>query len=67
MNFSKIARLLVALTTISQSVMAQGKNVSNDSTERRLNFKHAINTCPAGLAFGIFSVNYEYLLESKPG
>lgn len=67
MNFSKIVKLLVGLLMISQSVMAQGHKVSNDSTERRLNFKQAINTCPGGVAFGIFSVNYEYLFKSKHG
>ncbi len=30
-------------------------------------FKHAINACPGGIAFGIFSVNYEHLFNSYHG
>ncbi|MCO6173421.1 DUF3575 domain-containing protein [Flavobacterium sp. NRK F10] len=29
--------------------------------------RHAINFCPAGMAFGIFSANYEYLITPKNG
>jgi hypothetical protein len=67
MNFIKILYLLIGLLIINQSVIAQGNEVPNDSTERRLKFNQAINTCPGGVAFGIFSVNYEYLFHSKHG
>lgn len=29
--------------------------------------RHAINFCPGGIAFGIFSANYEYLVTPKNG
>lgn len=29
--------------------------------------KHSISFCPGGVAFGIYSANYEYLLNSKHG
>lgn len=40
---------------------------SKDSTSSRNEFRSAINMCPGGIAFGIFSINFEYLIKPKHG
>jgi hypothetical protein len=67
MNIIKILKLSIGLLFISHLAAGQNDIKKNDTTERRIKFKHAINTCPGGVAFGIFSVNYEYLHKSKHG
>lgn len=46
-----------------------GGNLHAQQSEKksREDFKHAINTCPLGVAVGIFSVNYQYLLNRNHG
>lgn len=39
----------------------------SDSTSANKTFKHALNTCPAALAFGIYSINYEYRFSEHHG
>ncbi|MDD3742397.1 MAG: DUF3575 domain-containing protein [Lentimicrobiaceae bacterium] len=67
MNIIRIFTLSLGLMLISHFLTGQNNDLKNDTTERRIKFKHAINTCPGGVAFGIFSVNYEYLLNAKHG
>ncbi|MCO5257346.1 MAG: DUF3575 domain-containing protein [Lentimicrobium sp.] len=67
MKYIKILNLLIGILFISQSVIAQSSDVPNDSTESSLNFKNAINFCPGGIAFGIFSANVEHLFGRHHG
>lgn len=61
--------LFITCNFMSNSINAQlitGKT-NGDSTYIPDSRKHSLNFCPAGLPFGIFSANYEYLLDSKHG
>ena len=40
---------------------------TEDSNNSQTEFKHSISMCPAAVAFGIYSVNYEYLHNQKHG
>lgn len=42
----------------------------SQTTENKSNvsdFKHSLSACPVAVAFGIFSINYEYLHQQKHG
>jgi hypothetical protein len=41
------------------------KVTSTETIEPRDEFKHAINMCPGGIAFGIYSINYAQLFGSN--
>lgn len=47
-------------------VLILGINTSMSQEKSELK-RHAINFCPGGIAFGIFSANYEYLVTPKNG
>jgi hypothetical protein len=49
---------------ISSITFAQEKKETNDY---KRDFKHSISMCPVAVAFGIYSVNYEYLHQQKHG
>lgn len=40
---------------------------SSDNISEKSTFKHAINICPIAPIFGIYALNYEYLLSPKNG
>ena len=40
---------------------------STNSVSPRSEFKHAINICPIAPVFGIYAINYEYLISPKNG
>ena len=40
---------------------------NEDSTTTTYTFRHAINMCPGGIAFGIYAVNYEYMINKNSG
>lgn len=54
---------------LSSNIFAQEKETVSTTGPNSVNkvFKHAINTCPGGIAFGIYSVNYEYLFNPYHG
>jgi hypothetical protein len=52
--------ILITLLFILSPLAAQSE--SEETAPR-----HAINACPLGVAFGIFSVNYEYLVAPSHG
>ncbi len=54
---------------ISYNVNAQMEKVMMpaDSISASTKFKHAINSCPFAPIFGIYSINYEYLLKPNHG
>lgn len=53
-----LLKLLIVLVLATNTSYAQEKNEIK---------RHAINFCPGGIAFGIFSANYEYLITPKNG
>jgi hypothetical protein len=61
-NFKIIFTTLII--TMSTITFAQEKKVTNDFQK---DFKHSISMCPVAVAFGIYSVNYEYLQNQKHG
>lgn len=56
-----ITALIMAMSTIT---FAQEKKETNDYETV---FKHSISMCPVAVAFGIYSINYEYLHHQKHG
>ena len=66
---NKILMILMAVLIVVPQLFAQKeeKQSSNNSDEPRKEFKYAINACPFGIAFGIFSVNFERLVSDHMG
>jgi len=56
-----ITVVVLALSTIT--IAQETEKTSNVQKE----FKHSISMCPVAVAFGIYSVNYEYLHNQKHG
>ena len=54
---------------LSGNVVAQVEEESSSpkSSSPRSEFKHALNICPIAPVFGIYAVNYEYLISPKNG
>lgn len=51
-------------------ILALGMNTviaQEDSAKNKVIKRHAVNFCPLGIALGIFSANYEYLVTPKNG
>lgn len=55
---NQLLKLLFLSVIVINTSLAQEKNEIK---------RHAINFCPGGIAFGIFSANYEYLITPKNG
>lgn len=63
------------LTVLSICIFLSGNLVaqveeessSTQSISTRSEFKHALNVCPIAPIFGIYAVNYEYLISPKNG
>lgn len=51
---------------LSENLTAQSVNTSEENSQRST-FKHAINVCPIAPVFGIYALNYEYLITPKNG
>ncbi len=66
-NLSKI--IIIMCIFLTGSVIAQeGKTMSATfSNLSGKNMNQAINMCPGGIAFGIYSFNYEYLFNQSHG
>ena len=69
--YSKSITLILLFCSILLSVnlfaQQQNESASADDISRRSTFKHAINICPIAPIFGIYAVNYEYLVTPKNG
>lgn len=61
-NFKMMSAVLaMAITTVVSAQEIEG------TTDSQTEFKHSISMCPVAVAFGIYSVNYEYLHHQKHG
>ena len=69
--YSKSITLILLVCSILLSVnlfeQQQNESASADDISMRSTFKHAINICPIAPIFGIYAVNYEYLVTPKNG
>jgi hypothetical protein len=71
--FAEIVRSRLAVFTLciflTGNVIAQEKETVStaDSSSSGKKVSHAINMCPGGIAFGIYSFNFEYLFGQTHG
>ena len=71
--FSEIVRSRLAVLTfciiLTGNVFAQQEDTlsATDSSSSGKIFNQAINMCPGGIVFGIYSINYEYLFGQTHG
>jgi hypothetical protein len=67
-NLAFVAAFIL-LMLLSGNLLAQKAKESQkiDTTRSGKIIRNAINVCPGGIAFGIFSINYERLLKPKHG
>lgn len=56
--------LIVFLTSLF--IVAQ-KNNGEQVVSKSDEFRHSINMCPLGIAFGVYSANYEYMITKTHG
>ncbi|MBC36203.1 MAG: hypothetical protein CL663_09200 [Bacteroidetes bacterium] len=61
--FTILAFVLLSATLFSQEV----NTLDSNKNEKRDAFKHAINFCPGGIFFGVYSINAEYLIAPHHG
>jgi len=63
-KFNMILLILLLLVTL-----LNGDDVSSLTSKdlKIANFKNSINSCPGGLIFGVYSINYERMLKPKHG
>ena len=68
-NLVTVLTVFAFCVFLTSSLAAQvEKTVSKtDSIASPNKFKHSINMCPGGIAFGIYSLNYEYMLSPNHG
>jgi len=59
-------KIIITALVMSLSVFTFAQE-TEDSNNSQTEFKHSISMCPAAVAFGIYSVNYEYLHNQKHG
>ena len=57
-------KIIITAIVMSLSVITFAQE-TEDSNNSQTEFKHSISMCPAAVAFGIYSVNYEYLHNQK--
>jgi len=64
-NKKSLVRGLILTLILSSSVIINAQNVTGDTTDiKKKEFKQAINFCPIAIAFGIYSMNYERMLDN---
>jgi hypothetical protein len=63
--YIKVTALVICIF-LSSHVLAQ-ESASGGNNSQRSQFKHAINVCPIAPVFGIYAVNFEYLLSPQNG
>ena len=60
--------LLFCLLLVSVASAQEGKNlIQNEKDLKIASFKQSINSCPGGLAFGVYSINIERMIKPKHG
>ena len=60
--------LLFCLLLVSVASAQEGKNlIQNEKDLKITSFKQSINSCPGGLAFGVYSINIERMIKLKHG
>lgn len=60
--------VIIFIVTSIDPIVAQSKEKAvDDSTSIQKTFNQSINMCPGGIIFGIYSVNYEYLIAKTHG
>jgi len=60
--------LLFCLLLVSVASAQEGKNlIQNEKDLKIASFKQSINSCPGGLAFGVYSINIERMIKLKHG
>jgi len=60
--------LLFWLILVSVASAQEGKNlIQNEKDLKIASFKQSINSCPGGLAFGVYSINIERMIKLKHG
>lgn len=66
-NFKII--ILIICIILTNNLLAQQEDaiLVKDSSSTIKEFNQAVNMCPGGIIFGIYSVNYEYLLSQTHG
>lgn len=57
----------ITLIFMLLSIIGIAQTNSKENKELLPEFKHSISVCPAAIAFGIYSINYEYLHNQKHG
>lgn len=63
---SKAVTIVVILATLLFSPFGLYSQ-SSDKAEPRSEFTQAVNFCPGGVIFGVYAVNYEYLVNGHHG
>ncbi|SDW33451.1 Protein of unknown function [Lutibacter oricola] len=59
-------KLIIAIFILSLSFSTYAQEQKEKSYQTK-EFKHSISACPVAVAFGIYSINYEYLHNQKHG
>ncbi len=68
MNLKKVLVLVACLLIVSLISAAEGNKLTKAEKDLKIDgFKQSINSCPGGLVFGVYSINYERLLKPKLG
>jgi len=58
--------LCILAVCLSSNILAQSK-IGKEGVSKRSAFKHAINVCPLAPLFGVYALNYEYLITPHNG
>lgn len=66
-NFKIIILIICFILTNNLFAQQEDATLVKDSSSTIKEFNQAINMCPGGIIFGIYSVNYEYLLNQTHG
>jgi uncharacterized protein DUF3575 len=68
MNLKRFLVLAVCLLIASMVNAAEGSKFTLEDKDIKIaGFKQSINSCPGGLIFGVYSLNYERLIAPKHG
>jgi hypothetical protein len=68
MNLKKVLVLVICLLFVSVASAQEGKNLTQNEKDSKIaGFKQSVNSCPGGLIFGVYSINYERMIKPKHG
>ena len=62
-----ISVFIISLILAGNVIAQKAENSTIDSTASTKKFTRAINMCPGGIAFGVYSFNFEYLINQTHG